>query len=84
MVNRQDVPPILVNITQRAKLLLRIGKITYARLVVHILERINPLHLVSLAAQKPARLSGRIGTRPGNELLQLFPCKLHCSSSVLL
>ncbi len=77
VVNRQDVPAVVINITQCLQLLLRVGKVTDAGLVIHIFERINPLHLVVLSSQKPARFLRRIGTRQRNQLLQLFPCKLH-------
>ncbi len=69
MKNRQHVPPVLVNVAQSVQLLLRVGEITNARLVIHILERIDSLSLAILAANKPARLLRRIGARTNNQLL---------------
>jgi hypothetical protein len=81
MVDSEHIPAVLVNILERAQLLLRISQITDARLIVDILERVDAPSLAFLATNDTARLQGCIRAGEGNQLLKLFACQLHCDLS---
>lgn len=74
MVYGKHVPSVLVDLLQRAQLLLRVAEVAYLRLVVHILERVNSERLIVLAADKATSLLWRIRARQSNQLLELIMC----------
>ncbi len=61
--NGEHVPPVLVNVAQSLQLLLRVGEITNAGLVVHVLKRINALRLAILTPYETTGLLRRISAR---------------------
>lgn len=79
MVYGKHVPAVLVDLLQRAQLLLWVAEVAYLRLVVHILERVNSERLIVLAADNATRLLWRIRARQSNQLLELIMCQLHDS-----
>lgn len=74
MVYGKHVPAVLVDLLQRAQLLLRVAEVAYLRLVVHILERVNSERLIVLAADKATSFLRRIRARQSNQLLELIMC----------
>lgn len=74
MINRQMVPTILVNVSQRVQEPLRFTVVADPRLRVHVGDWIDPQRPALFAADNTARLALRIGARQRDELFQLLPC----------
>lgn len=77
MVYSQYVPAVLVDLLQRAQLLLWVAEVAYLRLVIHIFERVNSERFAVFAANDAASLLGCICACQCNQLLELIVCQLH-------
>lgn len=79
MVDCKHIPTVLVDLLQRAQLLLWVAEVAYLGLVVHIFERINLERSAVFAADNATCLLGCIRACQCNQLLELIVCQLHNS-----
>ncbi len=77
MVDGKHIPAVLVNVLQGTQLLLRVTQVPYLRLVVHVLERIDPERFAILAADNAASLLRSIRVCQSNQLFELIVSQLH-------
>lgn len=73
MIDGQHVPPIRVNVLERAQLLLRVAQVADLGQIVHVLEWIDAERFAVPAADDPAGFLRSISTSERNQLFQLLP-----------
>ncbi len=79
VINGQYFPLVVfLDIANRVQELLRVGEVANARIVVHVLERIDLQCASILAADQAAGFIRRIGACLRDELFELSCCEDHC------